>query len=90
MVYALGLPLGEGQFEIYLQTGWHALRYEGRGESLESFATLPTPVASRFGRATRWPGLVVFCLPAKNCLPVVLDRSTFLLLPATPSLPLSE
>jgi len=42
------------------------VRYEGRGESLESFATLPTPIANRanrFGRATQWPGLVVFCLP---------------------------
>jgi hypothetical protein len=33
--------------------GWHALRYEGRGESLESIATLPTPIANRFGRATQ-------------------------------------
>ena len=53
------LYLGEGEFEIYLQTVWHALRYERRGESLESFATLPTPIANRanrFGRATLWPG----------------------------------
>ncbi len=28
---------------------------------LESFAILPTPIANRFGRATRGPGLVVFC-----------------------------
>ena len=42
------------------------VRYEGRGESLESFAPLPTPIANRdnrFERATRWPGLEVFCLP---------------------------
>ena len=48
---------GDGQFGICLKTGWHALRYEGRGELLKSFATLPTPIANRFGHATR--GLVV-------------------------------
>jgi len=51
--------LGEMQFEIYRYiyriTVWHALRYEGRGESLESFVTLPTPIANRFGRATQSP-----------------------------------
>ena len=53
--------------ENHAERDWYykitaSLKYEGRGESLESFAKLPTPIANRFGRATQWRGLVVFCL----------------------------
>ncbi len=53
---------------------WHALRHEGRGESLASFTTLPTPIANRFGRATLWPSLVLFCLPLAS---LVVDQRFF-------------
>ena len=37
------------------------MRYEGRGEALlASFATIPTPIANRFGRATRRRDRVVY------------------------------
>ena len=53
--------LDSGKCCILNEFGGTSLRYEGRGESLESFATLPTPIAKRFERSTRC--LVVLSLP---------------------------